>query len=95
MEWIWIEREEQNPTGGRGCVMGLDCERREEPYRRERMFPMRLWVVVVFIMLVSTVAAKPHRILLDTNVELDDVFAFLYRLKHNTLEFQLEVSEPK
>ncbi|KAG4991566.1 hypothetical protein JHK82_025080 [Glycine max] len=54
------------------------------------MFPMRLWVVVVFIMLVSTVAAKPHRILLDTNVELDDVFAFLYRLNHNTLEFQLE-----
>jgi len=37
MEWIWIEREEQNPTGGRGCVMGLDCERREEPYRRERV----------------------------------------------------------
>jgi len=59
------------------------------------MFPMRVWVAVVFIMLVTTVAAKPRRILLDTDVDLDDVFALLYLLKLNRSEFQLEVSEPK
>lgn len=54
------------------------------------MFPMRVWVAVVFIMLVTTVAAKPRRILLDTDVDLDDVFALLYLLKLNRSEFQLE-----
>lgn len=65
------------------------------------MFPLRFWVVVVLIMLTTlgvaldNVMAKPRRILLDTDVDLDDVFALIYLLKHNRSEFQLEVSSPK
>ncbi|KAH1217684.1 Pyrimidine-specific ribonucleoside hydrolase RihA [Glycine max] len=60
------------------------------------MFPLRFWVVVVLIMLTTlgvaldNVMAKPRRILLDTDVDLDDVFALIYLLKHNRSEFQLE-----
>ncbi|KAK7412611.1 hypothetical protein VNO78_04107 [Psophocarpus tetragonolobus] len=60
------------------------------------MFSMRFWVAVVFIVLTSvgaaldSVKAKPHRILLDTDVDSDDVLALLYLLKLNRSEFQLE-----
>lgn len=33
----------------------------------------------------------PHRILLDTDVNPDDIFALLYLLKLNRSEFSLEV----
>lgn len=39
-----------------------------------------------------TVEGRPRRILLDTDVDTDDFFAFLYLLKLNRSEFQLEVS---
>jgi len=41
----------------------------------------------------NIVEGKPRRILLDTDVDTDDLFALLYLLKLNRLEFQLEVSE--
>ncbi|KAK7359655.1 hypothetical protein VNO77_01617 [Canavalia gladiata] len=63
----------------------------------KRLFPMRLfWVAVVLVMLgtlgtvLHTVEAKPRRILLDTDVDTDDLFALLYLLKLNRSEFQLE-----
>ncbi|KAK2411949.1 inosine-uridine preferring nucleoside hydrolase family protein [Trifolium repens] len=33
---------------------------------------------------------NPHRIVVDTDVDTDDLFALLYLLKHNTSKFQLE-----
>ncbi|OMO53774.1 hypothetical protein CCACVL1_28355 [Corchorus capsularis] len=57
----------------------------------------KFWIVLVLIIQVlgansytSTVQAKPHRILLDTDVDTDDFFALLYLLKLNRSEFQLE-----
>ncbi|AES64299.2 inosine-uridine preferring nucleoside hydrolase [Medicago truncatula] len=38
----------------------------------------------------NIVEGKPQRILLDTDVDTDDLFALLYLLKLNRLEFQLE-----
>jgi hypothetical protein len=35
---------------------------------------------------------RPHRILLDTDVDTDDLFALLYLLKQKRSEFELEVS---
>ncbi|CAJ1962289.1 unnamed protein product [Sphenostylis stenocarpa] len=54
------------------------------------MFPMKFWVAVVLIMLANTMEAQHRRILLDTDVDTDDVFALLYLLKLNKSEFQLE-----
>ncbi|RDX89409.1 rihC, partial [Mucuna pruriens] len=54
------------------------------------MFPMRFWVAVVLIVLATTVEAKPRRILLDTDVDTDDLYALFYLLKLNRSEFQLE-----
>lgn len=34
---------------------------------------------------------KPRRILLDTDVDTDDIFALLYLLKQNRSQFELEV----
>lgn len=39
----------------------------------------------------DTVEGRPHRILLDTDVDTDDFFALLYILKLNRSEFELEV----
>ena len=58
-----------------------------------------VWVVVV-VFLVSRLGRViggavdgrlPHRILLDTDVNPDDIFALLYLLKLNRSEFSLEV----
>lgn len=54
------------------------------------------WVVLVFITglaaaNVHPVESRPHRILLDTDVDTDDFFALLYMLKLNRSEFELEV----
>jgi len=56
---------------------------------------MKFCVAVVLIMLATTVEGQLRRILLDTDVDTDDVFALLYLLKLNRSEFQLEVSTPK
>lgn len=37
-------------------------------------------------------AAQPHRILVDTDVDTDDVLALLYLLKQNRTEFDLQVN---
>lgn len=49
------------------------------------------WVMMMFISAVCSVENKPRRILLDTDVDTDDLFALLYLLKLNTSQFQLEV----
>ncbi|XP_027368077.1 uncharacterized protein LOC113873992 [Abrus precatorius] len=60
------------------------------------MFPMRFWVAVILVVLgtlggpLHGVEGKPRRILLDTDVDTDDLFALLYLLKLNRSEFQLE-----
>ncbi|KAK8468931.1 hypothetical protein PHAVU_006G159400 [Phaseolus vulgaris] len=51
---------------------------------------MKFCVAVVLIMLATTVEGQHRRILLDTDVDTDDVFALLYLLKLNRSEFQLE-----
>jgi len=56
---------------------------------------MKFCVAVVLIMLATTVEGQHRRILLDTDVDTDDVFALLYLLKLNRSEFQLEVSTPE
>jgi hypothetical protein len=51
--------------------------------------------VTVFLLFIGTVISvvegKPHRIVVDTDVDTDDLFALLYLLKLNTSQFQLEV----
>lgn len=54
------------------------------------------WVVLVLIAVVSGAnlsvgKALPRRILLDSDVNTDDLFALLYLLKLNRSEFELEV----
>lgn len=50
--------------------------------------------VTVFLLFIGTVISvvegKPHRIVVDTDVDTDDLFALLYLLKLNTSQFQLE-----
>jgi len=58
------------------------------------MSPMKFCVAVVLVMLATTMEGQHHRILLDTDVDTDDVFALLYLLKLNRSEFQLEVRTP-
>ncbi|KAH7573651.1 hypothetical protein ACOSP7_007444 [Xanthoceras sorbifolium] len=55
------------------------------------------WVAVILFIGVLvleadlyTVEGRPHRILLDTDVDTDDFFALLYLLKLNRSEFELE-----
>ncbi|KAE9609577.1 hypothetical protein Lal_00006781 [Lupinus albus] len=49
------------------------------------------WVAVLLIVASSVgCSVIPHRILLDTDVGTDDLFALLYLLKLNTSQFQLE-----
>jgi len=50
--------------------------------------------ITVFLFIgtvISVVDRKPHRIVVDTDVDTDDLFALLYLLKLNTSQFQLEV----
>lgn len=56
---------------------------------------MKFCLAMVLIMFATTTGGQHHRILLDTDVDTDDVFALLYLLKLNRSEFQLEVSTPK
>ncbi|KAG8636654.1 hypothetical protein MANES_15G019300v8 [Manihot esculenta] len=61
------------------------------------LFLRTFWVVILLITGLSALAAnfdtvegRPHRILLDTDVDTDDFFALLYILKLNRSEFELE-----
>lgn len=56
------------------------------------------WMVLLLLLgasvgdaMCSRVGNRPHRILLDTDVDTDDFFALLYLLKLNRSEFELEV----
>ena len=63
----------------------------------DRMLWQRnFWIVLALIIQAFganfyAVQAKPHRILLDTDVDTDDFFALFYLLKLNRSEFHLEV----
>ncbi|KAF5774241.1 putative ribonucleoside hydrolase [Helianthus annuus] len=52
-----------------------------------------LWRRSLFAVIIVAVgiAARPHRILLDTDVDSDDFFAMLYLLKLNKFQFDLQV----
>lgn len=62
------------------------------------LFQKHFWGVLVVLVVIiggslqTVVEGRPHRILLDTDVDTDDFFALLYLLKLNRSEFQLEVS---
>lgn len=49
-------------------------------------------LVVVTLKVNHVEAAQPHRILVDTDVDADDVLALLYLLKQNRTEFDLQVN---
>ncbi|KAG5023924.1 hypothetical protein JHK82_019817 [Glycine max] len=58
---------------------------------------IRCWVLVSSIAVVVLIiiggcaeGSRPHRILVDTDVDTDDFFALLYLLKFNASQFQLE-----
>ncbi|KAI3918109.1 hypothetical protein MKX01_041429 [Papaver californicum] len=51
---------------------------------------MRLQRVFVWLLLISVTEALPKRILLDTDVVTDDIFALLYLLKLNTSQIDLK-----
>ncbi|XP_047172572.1 uncharacterized protein LOC124840549 isoform X2 [Vigna umbellata] len=53
---------------------------------------VRMWLAVAVVLLIagSFVEGKPHRILVDTDVDTDDLFALLYLMKLNTSQFKLE-----
>ena len=62
---------------------------------------LRLVVVVVLITVVADLkqrrpvdaaTARPRRILMDTDANMDDIFALFYVLKQNRSEFDLQVS---
>lgn len=50
-------------------------------------------VLLLMIITATLVGAdgKPRRIVVDTDVDTDDLFAMLYLLKVNTSQFQFEV----
>ena len=71
-----------------------DCD-----WNREKMLRRYLLAVVVLINVLELARAslctdggKPHRILLDTDVDTDDLLGLLYLLKLNRSEFNVEVS---
>lgn len=84
-------------------VVVEDPKKRERQVRRiftaEKMLLQKnFWGVIVVLVVIiggslqTVVEGRPHRILLDTDVDTDDFFALLYLLKLNRSEFQLEVS---
>lgn len=59
-----------------------------------------LWVLLAMVNIIGLAGfnylchaeGKPHRIVLDTDVDTDDLLALLYLLKLNRSEFELEVT---
>ncbi|XP_029126406.1 uncharacterized protein LOC114915676 [Cajanus cajan] len=63
------------------------------------MWEARRWWCCVALALIAanvggSVEGRAHRILVDTDVGTDDLFALLYLLKLNTSQFKLEVLAP-
>lgn len=61
-----------------------------------KMTPLRraataVLVVVLAVVVAAAAAAKPRRILVDTDMDIDDLFALLYLLKQNRSEFDVKV----
>ncbi|KAL3505811.1 hypothetical protein ACH5RR_031193 [Cinchona calisaya] len=57
----------------------------------EKMLLQRWFLMAVLIIGIASVeGGQPHRILLDTDVDTDDLFALLYLLKLNRSEFDLQ-----
>lgn len=51
-----------------------------------------LWMLITVTgLLLNPVGAQPHRILVDTDVNIDDVLALFYLLKQNNTQFDLKV----
>ncbi|KAH9619613.1 hypothetical protein KSS87_004136 [Heliosperma pusillum] len=50
-----------------------------------------VWLCILIILSGAIASTYPHRILVDTDVDTDDIFALLYLLKLNTSEFDLKV----
>lgn len=84
-------------------VVVKDPKKRERQDRliftaEKMLLQKHFWrVLVVLVVIIGgslqiVVEGRPHRILLDTDVDTDDFFALLYLLKLNRSEFQLEVS---
>lgn len=63
----------------------------EEMLLQRNFLVVLVLIGVVFGANLSVVKALPRRILLDTDVNTDDLFALLYLLKLNRSEFELEV----
>ncbi|RDX66301.1 rihA, partial [Mucuna pruriens] len=60
--------------------------------RRRRCWCWCCWVALVVVLIIrSGGECRPHRILVDTDVDTDDFFALLYLLKLNTSQFKLEL----
>lgn len=59
------------------------------------MVSLKLSLVLVFVLLagamVDILNARPRRILVDTDLDVDDIFALIYLLKQNRSEFDLQV----
>lgn len=55
-----------------------------------------VWMLVLSAVVVGhfrcLAEARPRRILMDTDVNMDDIFALFYVLKQNRSEFDLQVS---
>ncbi|KAI8555805.1 hypothetical protein RHMOL_Rhmol05G0202600 [Rhododendron molle] len=55
-----------------------------------------VWMLVLSVVVIGhfrcLVEARPRRILMDTDVNMDDIFALFYVLKQNRSEFDLQVS---
>lgn len=50
---------------------------------------LRIMVLIGFMM--NILDARPRQILVDTDLDIDDVFALFYLLKQNRSEFDLQV----
>lgn len=56
------------------------------------MFLGIAWVIILLVSVGKfSVSDQPRRILVDTDVDTDDVFALFYLLKQNRTEFDLQV----
>ncbi|XP_040379822.1 uncharacterized protein LOC102700802 isoform X1 [Oryza brachyantha] len=60
------------------------------PLRRTATAVLLLLVAVAATVLAVATAAAPRRILVDTDMDTDDLFALLYLLKQNRSEFELK-----
>lgn len=48
--------------------------------------------LLLLVAQLATGGPPPHRILVDTDIDTDDLFAILYLLKHDRAEFDVKVT---